>query len=202
MMFNTYVSAGRGYIEGVSDTQQHPAAGVTTVQLPYTSHSTPSLLRQCVAALQPRRIIPTAHVTADNARHALHPCLACATMSTASLSTRVESLMRPLQVTCPLMCHQCHLPYHAIFTSPVDFVCHLPQRGRAGRQIETSHPTGWAQVENYVILQGQAHRRQHLGATSRCKFRKYLFRCLKLFDFCMDMHTTVASRCRLLTIQV
>ena len=87
MMFNTYVFAGRGYIEGVSDIPQHPAAGVTTVKLPYTSHSTPSLLRQCVAALQPRRIIPTAHVTADKARHAWQLQLACTTMSTASLST-------------------------------------------------------------------------------------------------------------------
>ena len=79
-MFNTHVSAGRGYIKGVSNKPQHPAAGVTIVQLPYTSHSTPSLLRQCVAALQPRRIVPTAHVTANKARQALHPCLSCATM--------------------------------------------------------------------------------------------------------------------------
>jgi hypothetical protein len=117
MMFQHICFRRSGYTAGVSDTPKHPAAGVTTVKLPYTSHSTPLLLRQCVAALQPRRIIPTAHVTADKARHALKPCLACATMSIASLCARVKYYRAPCKSHARLcMHHQCHPPRHAIFT--------------------------------------------------------------------------------------
>lgn len=156
LLDGTCARAGRGYTGGNFIATRYPDKGITTVKLPYTSHSTPSLLRQCVAALRPKRIIPTAHVTADMANRHVLKLRWHAGPRSDEMSLQARMLLNAQRAQVPIL----SIGDHSMHAETAQRVS---QRGLAGQVLQRRHPAGHRPIKDHLILQGQAHIRQGLG---------------------------------------